>query len=117
MKTKRILLIRHAQTEENKNFQSLIVAIEQLKALKFPRKHIWKSLSLLLNLHKETDLSETGTRQIADLAVILKDASFWKSYRPELIVHRSAFFSLFITAMMFSVQPHGKGQENLLWNS
>lgn len=87
MKTKEIILIRHAQSNENVKFQGFCEGINRIKKLKAPKiSHVTNSLNLF-KCDLDSELSPLGKQQVSDMNHILNENNFWLSFAPELIVH------------------------------
>ena len=87
MSVKRVVFIRHAQSEENVKFQSFVEGIKRLRGFRLPR---WRSVMngvKLLRTSLDSDLSALGERQVDDMRRILAETRFLLSFNPDLVVH------------------------------
>jgi broad specificity phosphatase PhoE len=84
---KRIVFLRHAQSEENVKYEHLHRTLSSLRHLRMPSMtHIYDSVSLLqINLNAK--LSDLGRRQIDDVRRYFEESNFWTSFDPQLLIH------------------------------
>ena len=87
MPPKRIIFIRHAQSEENVNVQSLFDCIKRVRSCRLPLWSDIKRVLKLLRFENDADVSTLGQRQIVDMGMILRDENFWESFKPDGILH------------------------------
>ena len=77
-KRKTLILIRHAQSNENVKVIDLCDGIQRIRNFQFPTLRQIASTLSLLSLTVDSKVSELGKRQICDLKNILRDENFWK---------------------------------------
>ena len=86
-RSKTLLLIRHAQSEENVKVHNVCEGVMNLRNGSLPSLKSLKSLVGLLTLvESNPPLSKLGTRQIKDMNMVLMDAEFWTRFRPDIVV-------------------------------
>ena len=83
---KTLILIRHAQSEENVKVIDLIEGLQQLRHFRSPGWKCLRSTCSLLQLTIDSLLSPLGEQQIADMHRILEENDFWQQLKPDLIV-------------------------------
>lgn len=84
---KRVVFLRHAQSEENVKYEHLNHALMRLRRLRLPsRTQIYDSISLL-QINLDARLSDLGRRQIDDVRRFLEESNFWRSFNPQLLMH------------------------------
>ena len=83
---KTLILIRHAQSEENVKVIDLIEGLQRLRHFQSPGWQCLRSTCSLLQLTIDSLLSPLGEQQIADMHRILKENNFWQHLKPDLIV-------------------------------
>lgn len=84
---KRVIFIRHAQSDENVAMQSFFDSMNGMRQARMPSiKDIRKSLGLL-SCNPNARLSTLGQRQIMDMGMTLRDNNFWAQFKPDCIIH------------------------------
>lgn len=88
-KSKKIYLIRHAESEENRRISAFCRTFRSLKKFSLPKSSDVSTSIELLNVSAQvdSDVSETGAKQIAHMGEKLRKASFVESSGIELVVH------------------------------
>lgn len=89
MKSVQVVLIRHAQSEENVSINNFVDCVAACRRCNFPTCSqlmspcaiCWTSLGL------DAPLSSLGTQQIEDMEGILKREMFLDSFKPDIIVN------------------------------
>lgn len=84
--TKTLILIRHAQSEENVKVIDLCDGIERIRRGILPPWRTVKNTLSLLQLAVESPVSPLGRRQILDMRMILNDTTFWQRIKPDIVV-------------------------------
>ena len=89
LQPKTVYLIRHAESNENRRLESLARSIRYVKKLSIPAKEdIVASVELLdIKAQLDSDVSEVGKRQIAELAMQLARSNFLEESRIQLVAH------------------------------
>ena len=77
-KTKNLILIRHAQSEENVKVIDLIAGLERLQRLRCPTCQCLSSTCSLLRLTIDSAVSALGEDQIVDMHRILAEDQVMK---------------------------------------
>lgn len=72
-----VILIRHAESEDNVKVQHLNEGIQRVKQLRLPSLRQIVQAARLLEFDTDGPLSSLGKRQIAEMAMTLKEVSFW----------------------------------------
>jgi len=87
--TKRVYLIRHAESEENRRLASLTRGIKGLGSMRLPSKDDVMASMELLNVKAQLDsnVSDVGKRQIAQLGDRLVTDDFVKQMGIKLVAH------------------------------
>lgn len=87
--TKRVYLIRHAESEENRRLASLTKSIKGLGSLKLPTKDDVMASMELLNVRAQldSDVSQVGRKQISQLGNRLTEDDFVKQMGIQLVAH------------------------------
>lgn len=87
--TKRVYLIRHAESEENRRLASLTKSLKGLGSLKLPTKDDVMASMELLNVRAQldSDVSAVGKKQISQLGNRLSKDDFVKEMGIELVAH------------------------------
>jgi broad specificity phosphatase PhoE len=85
-KKKNIVLIRHAQTEENIKAIQIYEGILRIRKFQLPTWRQFSSLFTLSLFNLDSKVSILGSRQIIDMHMILRDDKFWDKQRFDLIV-------------------------------
>jgi broad specificity phosphatase PhoE len=83
---KNIVLIRHAQTEENIKTIQIYEGLVRIRNFQLPTWRQFSSLFTLSLFHLDSKVSILGSRQIIDMHMILKDDKFWDRQKFDLIV-------------------------------
>lgn len=82
-----VIFIRHGESEENVKVSSLCRMISSVTSFCLPKlSDVKDSLGLLL-YELNAPLSPLGVRQALDMNIMLRDARFWTSFEPGIIVH------------------------------
>eukprot|EP00590_Aulacoseira_subarctica_P010815 CAMPEP_0172421992 /NCGR_PEP_ID=MMETSP1064-20121228/8195_1 /TAXON_ID=202472 /ORGANISM="Aulacoseira subarctica , Strain CCAP 1002/5" /LENGTH=412 /DNA_ID=CAMNT_0013162635 /DNA_START=183 /DNA_END=1421 /DNA_ORIENTATION=+ len=86
---KTIYLIRHAESNENRRLECLARSIQHLKKLALPEKEdIVASVELLdVTAQLDSDVSDVGKRQIAQLYRKLQEDNFIENHKIQLVAH------------------------------
>jgi broad specificity phosphatase PhoE len=86
---KTVFLIRHAESEENRRLSSLGRCFKTLGKFSLPSKSDIYASTELLNVMAQIDsnVSQVGAEQIADMAAKLKEANFLKESGVQLVAH------------------------------
>jgi phosphohistidine phosphatase SixA len=86
---KRIILIRHAQSEENVKVYRICEGLIDVKRGNFGAfSQVFAGAWSLLDSTLDSPLSELGARQVADMRLILRSVRFWDALKPtDLILH------------------------------
>jgi len=84
---KEIVLVRHAQSEENVKIEAARAGIERIKKAQLPLTNQWSKSFSLLRMDLDQEVSDLGKRQIEKVATIIKNENFVESFSPELFVH------------------------------
>jgi phosphohistidine phosphatase SixA len=88
MKTsKTIILVRHAQSEENVKIQHLCDGVSRIQRFQLPTAYQAYQSATLVKMSQDSKLSELGKQQISDMHSLLKISHFWEQYQPQLIVY------------------------------
>ncbi len=88
METKRVILIRHAQSQENVKVYGICEGLIDMRQGKLSSiGAVLTGSCSLLNSTLDSPLSELGKRQIADMKLILRTARFWEKVCPEVVLH------------------------------
>jgi broad specificity phosphatase PhoE len=85
-KNKTIILIRHAQSEENVKVIELVDGLDRIRRFKCPTCRNISSTLSLLTLTLDSAVSRLGARQIKDMHMILRDDRFWNRYKVDAVV-------------------------------
>ena len=87
--TKKIYLIRHAESEENRRIAALSRTFQRLKRFSLPQPSDILTSTELLNVSAQvdSDVSEIGTSQIAHMGEKLQNDNFVESSGINLVVH------------------------------
>lgn len=87
--TKKIYLIRHAESEENRRIAALSRTFQRLKKFSLPTTSELSTSTELLNVSAQvdSDVSEIGTKQIAHMGEKLQKDNFVESSGIELAIH------------------------------
>ena len=83
---KTLILIRHAQSEENVKVIELIEGLQRMRHFQSPGWQWLRSTCSLLQLTIDSLLSPLGEQQILDMHRILEENNFWSQLQPDLIV-------------------------------
>jgi len=83
---KRVVFIRHAQSEENVKFAALMEGVQRIGRLKLPRLSSVSAGFKLLRTDLNSSLSPLGKRQVLDQALNLREARFLDDFDPQLIL-------------------------------
>lgn len=86
---KTVYLVRHAESNENRRLECLARSIQHLKKLAIPEKEdIVASVELLdVTAQLDSDVSDVGKRQIAQLAIKLQRDNFMERNKIQLVAH------------------------------
>jgi broad specificity phosphatase PhoE len=86
---KTILFIRHAESEENRRLGSLSRCFRTLGKFSLPSSADIRASTELLNVAAQVDsnVSEIGAKQIAEMGQTLKEANFVQTSGIQLVVH------------------------------
>lgn len=85
-KRKTLILIRHAQSEENVKVIDLIEGLQRLRQFRCPTCKCFANSCSLLQLTIDSLVSTHGENQIMDMHRILSDNEFWKNTKVDLVV-------------------------------
>jgi phosphohistidine phosphatase SixA len=83
---KRVVFIRHAQSEENVKFAALMEGVQRIGRFKLPRLSSVSAGFKLLRTDLNSSLSPLGKRQVLDQALNLREARFLDDFDPQLIL-------------------------------
>lgn len=83
---KNVVLIRHAQTEENIKSIQIYEGFMRIRNFQLPTCKQISSLFSLSLLSSNSQVSILGSRQIIDMHMILRDDKFWERQKFDLIV-------------------------------
>ena len=86
MPPKRVVFIRHAQSEENVKFAALVEGVQRVGRLKLPRLSSVSAGFKLLRTDLNSSLSALGQRQVLDQALNLREARFLDDFDPQLFL-------------------------------
>ena len=86
---KKIFLIRHAESEENRRIAALSRTFQKLKRFSLPNASDVSTSTELLNVSAQvdSDVSEIGARQIAHMGEKIRKDNFVESSGIDLVVH------------------------------
>jgi hypothetical protein len=86
---KSVYLVRHAESLENRRLHSLSQAFRQIGRFSLPAKNDVVASIELLNVSAQVDssVSDTGERQIVDMARQVKAENFLSNAKIELVLH------------------------------
>jgi len=84
---KRIVFIRHAQSQENVKFASLCHCITELKNFRLPNVSQMYNACQLLLLQQNSTISPLGHQQIQDLNQFMHNISFWNDFNPTILLY------------------------------
>ena len=88
METKRIILIRHAQSEENVKVYGVCEGLIHMQQGRLTAVGaVLSGICGLLTSTLDSPLSELGRRQIADMKLILRSSRFWEKVCPDVVLH------------------------------
>ena len=87
--SKKVYLIRHAESEENRRIAALSRSFQSLKRFSLPKVSDLSASSGLLNVSAQIDsnVSDVGARQIVHMREKIRNEKFVESSGIELVVH------------------------------
>jgi phosphohistidine phosphatase SixA len=75
----KLILIRHAESEENVKVKSFCKCVENIFQFQAPKlKDVWRSVKLA-ECNLDSKISLQGNRQISDVSIQMKQAKFWEN--------------------------------------
>lgn len=80
MKTIHVILVRHCESEENIKTQHLNEGLQRLRRLRPPTLQQTYQSFRLLQFDVDSKVSANGRRQLDDMAMTLRDVSFWENF-------------------------------------
>lgn len=87
MVVKTVILVRHAQSEENVKIMAAQDGLRSIRKLRLPsRDQVSKTVSLA-RLAADEPLSTVGKAQVADVCQQIERSSFISKFNPQLICH------------------------------
>lgn len=87
LNTKKIVFIRHVQSEENVKFAAFCACLSQLKRFTLPTSKQALEALLLLRFNPNSSISNLGAQQVKDIQSHLRNIGFWDEFRPKLLLH------------------------------
>ena len=88
METKRVILIRHAQSQENVKVYGVCEGLIHMREGQLSAMGaVLSGTGSLLSSTLDSPLSELGRRQVSDMKLILRSSRFWENVCPDLVLH------------------------------
>ncbi len=88
METKRLILMRHAQSQENVKVYGICEAAIEVRGGNLSSLGaVFSGIGSMMSSTLDSALSELGNRQVLDMKMILRSNRFWEKVSPDLVLH------------------------------